>query len=137
MIKLSKSKEHAERNKSRPISIYSPYKNHIRRAKKRNKDVSVTPEYLYNVFCKQNGRCIYTNIKLKHPNWNGVHNSIETASLDRIDSSKGYEIGNVQFVSMAMNFAKGKMSHSDTIKFVNIIKNNGDDLDSTCLGERA
>ena len=44
-----------------------------------------------------------------------------TASLDRIDSSKGYEIGNVQFISTAINYMKNTMSHEDTLKLCEII----------------
>lgn len=40
---------------------------------------------------------------------------------NRIDSSKGYEIGNVQFISTAINYMKNTMSHEDTIKLCNII----------------
>ena len=49
------------------------------------------------------------------------NNPIYTASLDRIDSSKGYVIGNVQFISTALNYMKNNMSHNDTIKLCNII----------------
>lgn len=49
------------------------------------------------------------------------NNPIYTASLDRIDSSKGYEIGNVQFISTAINYMKNTMSHEDTLKLCKII----------------
>lgn len=36
-------------------------------------------------------------------------------SLDRIDSSKGYEIGNVQWVTKYINWAKNDLSQKDFI----------------------
>lgn len=46
---------------------------------------------------------------------------IQIVCDNRIDSSKGYEIGNVQFISTAINYMKNTMSHEDTIKLCNII----------------
>jgi hypothetical protein len=44
------------------------------------------------------------------------------ASLDRIDSTKGYIKGNVEFVCLAINYAKNKFSKEDTLTFLNEIK---------------
>lgn len=67
------------------------------------------------------------NIRLKRHNFCSRscainhNNPIYTASLDRIDSSKGYEIGNIQFISTAINYMKNTMSHEDTLKLCKII----------------
>lgn len=42
------------------------------------------------------------------------NNPIFTASVDRIDSSKGYIPGNIQFVSTCINYLKNTMSDKDT-----------------------
>lgn len=71
---------------------------------------------------KQKGVCPYTGIKLKLAEYKANHNDpIYTASLDRIDSNKGYIKGNVQFISTAINYMKNNMSNEDTIKLCKII----------------
>lgn len=44
------------------------------------------------------------------------------ASLDRIDSSKGYVKGNVQFVCLSMNYAKNGFSDQQIKDFVDSIR---------------
>lgn len=99
----------------------SPYKEHLRRAKRRSPkgSVNLTALYLKELFEKQNGTCIYSGVKLTLED-NSDH--VYAASLDRIDSNKGYEIGNVQWCSVTMNFAKQSMSHENTLKFINEIR---------------
>jgi hypothetical protein len=43
-------------------------------------------------------------------------------SLDRINNSLGYVIGNVQFVSIVINFMKNTMSEKEVYELINIIK---------------
>ena len=45
---------------------------------------------------------------------NGTKQNLDL-SLDRIDSSKGYEIGNVQWVTKYINWAKNDLSQKDFI----------------------
>jgi hypothetical protein len=45
------------------------------------------------------------------------------ASLDRIDSSKGYIKGNIQFISITCNYAKSDMSHEEMLTFCETISN--------------
>ena len=45
----------------------------------------------------------------------------QTASLDRIDNSKGYIVGNVQWVHKQVNFMKGTMEQKEFIKFCKLI----------------
>ena len=59
---------------------------------------------------------------MKLAEYKANHNDpIYTASLDRIDSNKGYIKGNVQFISTAINYMKNNMSNEDTIKLCKII----------------
>lgn len=44
------------------------------------------------------------------------------ASLDRIDSTKGYVKGNVQFVCRAINLAKSTFSDADMKNFIDNIR---------------
>lgn len=101
---------------------YTPFRYYFRNSRKRFKDFNLTLEYLKQLWEEQNGICPYTGIKLQLAEYNKHHNDlIHTASLDRIDSSKGYVIGNVQYVSMAINYMKNKMSHEDTLQLCKII----------------
>lgn len=54
------------------------------------------------MFLKQNRKCILSGIELKIANGNNGN----TASIDRIDNTKGYELGNVQWVHKHINFMK-------------------------------
>lgn len=67
-------------------------------------EFNVTIQYLHDLFEKQKGLCKYSGIKLTIPEkWNDKH---YTASLDRIDSGKGYVEGNVQWVHKDVNKMK-------------------------------
>jgi len=101
---------------------FTPFRYYFRNAKKRFKNFNLTLEYLKEIWEQQNGICPYTGIKLQLATYTTNHNNpIYTASLDRIDSSKGYEIDNVQFISTAINYMKNTMSHEDTLKLCEII----------------
>ena len=58
-----------------------------RSAEKRNYEFSVSIEYLWNLYLRQDKKCAITGDSI--PN-------IRDASLDRIDSNLGYIEGNVQ-----------------------------------------
>lgn len=88
------------------------------------KVLDLTLENLKEVWDKQNHICVYSGVDLVLPIqyksvWN---NPTFTASLDRIDSSKGYVVGNIQFVSIVINRAKGNFTHEQMIEFCNIMK---------------
>jgi hypothetical protein len=98
---------------------YTGLKEHFRRIKKRKHKVDITLDDLLNQWEKQKGKCAYSGVDLVHPNQKG--NNINTASLDRIDSSLGYVKGNIQFVSIICNQAKNNLSHQEMITFLRII----------------
>ncbi|MDO1447313.1 hypothetical protein Q0590_13680 [Rhodocytophaga aerolata] len=63
----------------------------------------------------QKGICPYTGLQLVQPKYNSKNDIQTTASLDRIDCKKGYIKGNIQFVSMAINYAKSTLTHKEMI----------------------
>lgn len=75
-------------------------------AQRRNLEFSIDAEYLWKIWQLQTGRCAYTGriIELN-----------KDASLDRIDSSKGYIEGNVQWVAWIVNRMKLNIPHEDFI----------------------
>lgn len=85
-----------------------------RTAKRRGLMFTITPEYIWELFLKQNRRCVFSNVELTF----GTHNkNYGVASLDRIDSSKGYIEGNVQWVHRDVNFMKQAMTDEELIEW--------------------
>ena len=77
--------------------------NHVLRERKQNErvrvPVTITIEYAWELFLKQERKCSLTGMDI-------VIANDGTASIDRIDSSKGYEEGNIQWVHKDINFMK-------------------------------
>lgn len=97
---------------------YTGFRYALRSIRKRFKEVDIDLEYLKQLWELQKGICPYTGIKLKLPTY-GKHNFyFDCASLDRIDSSKGYVKGNVQFVSLPINLMKSTKSDIEIKQFL-------------------
>lgn len=103
---------------------YTGLREHFRRAKYRNQEFDLTLDDLLEQWNKQEGLCAYTGVKLVHPIRKTDESLVYLASLDRIDSSIGYVVGNIQFISAAANMAKNKMSHEQMIEFCKVISEN-------------
>jgi len=75
-------------------------------SKVRNKKISfnITMEQAWDLFLKQDRKCAISGITLIMKGEKKKRNG--TASLDRIDSSKGYEIDNIQWVHKDINVMK-------------------------------
>mgnify|MGYP000617897411 CR=1 FL=1 len=77
-------------------------------AKKRNLEFAVTIQELWELFLKQEEKCALTGTII------GLSSNItakrQTASLDRIDSTKGYTNDNVQWVHKDINKIKNNTS---------------------------
>lgn len=95
-------------------------------AKARNIEWNVTNEYLSELFESQMEECALTGAKIRFsPKGIGAPGSakISTASLDRIDSSKGYIEGNVQWVHKDVNKMKNNLSEKGLIEWCQLIVN--------------
>jgi len=77
----------------------------------------LTEEYLQSIWTE---RCSLSNVPITLQK-NGEKMGLTSASLDRIDSSKGYIQGNVQFVAYGINLAKNNFSDADVISFLDSI----------------
>lgn len=86
-------------------------------AKRKNRDFDLDIEYLEELFIKQNKKCAYSGLLIE---LNGK-NKESTASLDRINSLKGYTKGNVQWVHKTVNRMKTDLSEKEFLFFVNNI----------------
>jgi len=104
---------------------YRYYYNSLKnRSRKSGIDVTIDPVYIKQLWRHQKGRCRYTGIKLKlqsHANIKVKPHKL--ASIDRINSSEGYVEGNVQFVSVTCNLAKGSMDEKDFLEFMETLRN--------------
>jgi hypothetical protein len=92
----------------------------LRMCSNRGKGCDLDDSYLLRLWEEQNV-CPYSGVKLSmprpsYPGKRTSNNPLSTASIDRIDSSKGYVQGNVQYVAMFINWMKGPMSHEQTIE---------------------
>jgi hypothetical protein len=77
---------------------------HIRnRAKQFGRDFDLTPEYLWDLFLKQDRRCALSGLPMEFKTQKAGRS---TASLDRIFSSGGYVMGNVQWLHKHINLMK-------------------------------
>jgi hypothetical protein len=81
-------------------------------AAKRNLSVQVTKEYVFKLLTDQNHRCALSGLPITIASTSAEHyRRGTTASLDRIDSFRGYEDGNLQWIHKDLN--RMKSSHSD------------------------
>ena len=96
---------------------FTGLREHFRRVKKRHHDYNIDLQDLLDQWEIQSGVCVYSGVKLVHPNEDG--NNINTASLDRINSSMGYIEGNVQWVHKMVNMSKQQYTQEE---FINMSK---------------
>ena len=97
----------------------------VTRRQKRNPEFEckITMQYAWQKFLEQNGECKYTKIKLYFPEGS----TGGTASLDRIDSSKGYIEGNVQWVHATVNTMKSDLTEEEFKKYCKLITDNNEE----------
>jgi hypothetical protein len=86
-------------------------------AKKRGLEFKISIEYIWRVFLKQKRICAISGVEITFGN---AHQT-GTASLDRIDSNKGYIKGNVQWVHKIVNRMKSNLSDEELIAWSKII----------------
>lgn len=104
---------------------YSKFRPHLKRIINRKKyEVSITLSDLKELWEKQNGKCALTKINLKPFCYNDSVDIRFSPSLDRIDSSKGYIKGNIQWVCGCINLAKSTLSNEKIKEWISEIKNN-------------
>lgn len=106
---------------------FTPFRTFLSLCKKnvkhKNFDCDLDLSFLKELWEKQKGICPYTNIKmLLFPTMNKTEFKPDAASLDRINSSKGYIKGNVHFVCLSINYAKNKFGDDDFKNFLKRIR---------------
>jgi hypothetical protein len=78
-----------------------------RRRHAEEREFTITIEEVWDLFLKQNRKCALSGIELE---FGKTNKDSFTASLDRIDSTKGYTIDNVQWLHKHVNWMKNTFS---------------------------
>lgn len=114
-----KSIQKSKSNKGNTYAKKGNFTYYLNKAKSRDPNMNIDDAYLEQLWINQSDKCSLSNIKIHLKN--GKH-KLNTASLDRIDSSKGYIKGNVQFVAYAINLAKNTFSDNELLEFLQEVK---------------
>jgi hypothetical protein len=109
---------YSERNND--LDCFRPILANLHSSRGRKKGFDLDLNYLKELWDKQKGICPFLGIDLIPLGWDGVSDPIYTASIDRIDSSKGYVKGNIIFVSVMINYAKNKFEIEKLIDFLKL-----------------
>lgn len=91
-------------------------------AKKRQIDIDISVDDAYNKFVDQNGKCAISGMDIYFKTL-GQKATEQTASLDRIDSSKGYTKDNIQWVHKYINIMKWDLSQKEFIEWCTLVCN--------------
>lgn len=90
------------------------------RAKYRDQAFKITIRWAWDLFVRQEKKCALTGLPITlHPS--SVEEGASTASLDRIDSSKGYIKGNVQWVHVVINFMKHSLAEEEFVRWCRLV----------------
>lgn len=90
-------------------------------AKRRNLRFEVSIQDIWDLYLKQNRRCALSGVDIHFAR---ARNKEEiTASLDRIDSSKGYINGNIQWIHKDLNKMKLDFSEEEFIRWCKLVSN--------------
>ena len=92
-------------------------------AKRRNLTWEVTPEYLWKLFEKQNFKCALTGDTLNLSRTIDNKSKTQTASLDRIDNSKGYVEGNVRWIHKVINQMRSNRTDEELMMWCSKVVN--------------
>jgi hypothetical protein len=89
--------------------------NQVKGATRRGLPVTITVQEAYAVYERQGGRCALTGVPLQMVRLYDKNKHLHTASLDRIDSSKGYTTDNIQWVHKDINYIKQSLTEEKFI----------------------
>ena len=93
------------------------YTQHLNNARNRKYDFDLDEKYLQYLWDDQEGLCALTNKPLLLREGQKGELTPYTASVDRIDNTKGYIKGNVQWVCYSANLAKQRFSDEEIKEF--------------------
>lgn len=93
-----------------------------RQAAKREIEFGISVQYAWDLFLKQNRRCALSGLPISFSSTKQGHATGETtASLDRIDSSKGYIESNIQWLHKWVNLMKSDFTQDEFLNYCRVI----------------
>lgn len=90
------------------------------KGRKHSVPMTISIKQAWELFVKQDGKCALSGIVLEMSSVRSLH----TASLDRIDSSKGYVKGNIQWVHKDINMMKRTYSQQHFVNMCKLVASN-------------
>lgn len=107
---------------------YTPFRWFLKRAQYRSrhagKESSLALEDIKSLWERQAGVCPLTGWEMLLPVSSTIgfmHHDPRNASLDRLDNSLGYAVGNVRFVCLIANLARSEFADVDVISFCDAV----------------
>ena len=98
-----------------------------RKAKERDLPFEVTADQLWELFNKQKGLCALSGVPITLTTvinkQNNLDKTLMSASLDRIDNSKGYYIDNVQWIHKTLNAMRRQYSIEEYVHWCTLVAN--------------
>lgn len=92
--------------------------------KRKTLEFDITIEYLQELLEKQNFKCALSGLDISDKPIGSRNRKLRTFSLDRIDSSKGYVVGNVQWVHKTIQKMKMDLQQEEFIYFCQQVSRN-------------
>lgn len=118
------------------LSNFDPYMRNLFRnlknnALKRNIEVEIILDDLYDIYKQQNGLCAYSGIKMTHnkipteeiKDFRSQTTNPYNISVDRIDSKLKYTKENIQLVTVSVNHMKWNLEEQIFLDMCNMISN--------------
>ncbi len=88
----------------------------VNNAKTRELELSITKEFVWELFLKQNKKCAISGLEIDY--------KLGTASVDRIDNNKGYTEDNIWIVHKDINLMRNKFELNYFISMCKLISSN-------------
>lgn len=96
------------------LSYWTPI---VKQAKRRGIPLTIDRQYAWDLFCQQDGKCAISGVTIDFATNMRDERLTHTASLDRIQNSKGYVEGNVQWVHKKINIMKNVMTREELLEW--------------------
>jgi hypothetical protein len=92
-----------------------------RAARLRGLPVEITIEFAWQLFLAQERRCALSGVAIQFSRIARTTVAEATASLDRIDSNRGYTPGNVQWIHKALQRLKNNLSEQEFLSWCSLV----------------